>query len=336
MIFIDTQSRDANFHFALEEYLMKEHYFDDTVFLFWRTQPTVMLGKFQNLMVELNQANLAKDRVKITRRNTGGGTIYTDMGGFQYSFIIPGKSQEIDFKPYMDQVLASLRTLGIPAEYNSRNDLSLYGKKISGNAQCGIEGYTVHHGSLLYNTDLSKLPLYLNAPKYKIKSKGTQSVKDRTANIKNMTQKDWSEEEFKSAFLEVFLGEQVKLGQLTEEDYQAVHNLAQEKFESFSWVRGKNPAYTLSNTYLSDGGLIQARIDVNHDIIQSCHFSGDFFHNSNEGTIEGMEKELEGVVFDRQAVWDCLTHSPHKNALYRIGVEDILNSIFAHEEDFSN
>src|SRR5699024_4660127 len=110
--------------------------FDDGVFMLWQTRPTVMLGNFQNSFNEILLPQIQEDQVDLVRRNTGGGTIYTDEGSLQYTFVVKSASEMIDFQTYMDKIIVALHTLGVNVQYNSRNDLAIAGKKISGNAQC--------------------------------------------------------------------------------------------------------------------------------------------------------------------------------------------------------
>ncbi len=184
MIYIENNSTDPFFNFALEYYLITEKQLpEDQIFIFWRTEPTLMIGKYQNTIEEINEDYAKKNGIKVVRRITGGGTIYTDLGGWQFSFITKGLAETIDFNKYIGPVMEGLKKLDVPAEFNSRNDLVIHGKKFSGNAQCMLNGYTLHHGSLLFDTDFEQMVKCLTVDDYKIISKGIKSVKERVTNI---------------------------------------------------------------------------------------------------------------------------------------------------------
>ena len=153
MIYVDTKSVDPYFNFGAEYYFAAEKDAGDAVLLLWSTSPTLMLGKYQNAWEEIDLAYAEEKGINLVRRLSGGGTIYTDGGGLQYSFIRRDGSREISFDEYMEPVVSALNSLGIPAERGGRNDILLGSKKISGNAQFKLRGSTVHHGSLLFDTD---------------------------------------------------------------------------------------------------------------------------------------------------------------------------------------
>ena len=157
MIYIETGSTDVYYNFALEYYFAAVKKLDDTVFLLWRTTPTLMVGKYQNTLEEICQDYAQAHGINVVRRMSGGGTIYTDMGGWQFTFIEQGDTNEIHFQAYTKPIVDALRALGVPADFNGRNDLLIDGRKVSGNAQYKLAGSTVHHGSLLFDTDIEQM-----------------------------------------------------------------------------------------------------------------------------------------------------------------------------------
>ena len=188
MVYIDLESTDVYENFGLEYYLAKEKKLEDTVFLFWRTTPTLMLGKYQNLAEEVNLPYAREQKMNLVRRMSGGGTIYTDPGGWQFTFIDRYKEEGIEFKKYLSPVLDALAKLSIKAEFNGRNDLCIEGRKFSGNAQYHLGESIVHHGSLLFSTDIEKMVNSTTVDEYKIISKSIQSVRERVCNISDHLQ----------------------------------------------------------------------------------------------------------------------------------------------------
>ena len=328
MIYIQSDHTSPAYYFALEEFLMREKCFDDTVFMLWRTTPTVMLGNYQNTYQEINLPAVERDQVNLIRRNTGGGTIYTDENSFQFSFIKKVDRREIDFENYMDPVVKVLSLMGVSADYSSRNDLTIDGLKISGNAQSYKNGYTLHHGSLLYDMDFSKMADYLSPPKYKLESKGINSVRQRTTNIANYLPKKLAIEDFYDKFIEILLQEEAVEYQLTEEEESYVEDLAENKFKSWAWNFGENPPYSLSKTMKFKGGFITINLNVEEEKITSAKIYGDFF-SAND--LVKIEEALLGQNFRRDILETALkeVYAKERELIYNISAEDILACIFS-------
>ena len=183
MIYIETGSTDVYYNFGLENYFTVEKRLPDTVFLFWRTTPTLMVGKYQNILEEINKPYADAHGIHLVRRMSGGGTIYTDLGGWQFSFIQHREAGEIEFGQYIAPVIGALEEMGVTASFNGRNDLTIDGRKFSGNAQYRLGDCIVHHGSLLFDTDIRQMAEATTPDSYKITSKSIKSVRDRVTNI---------------------------------------------------------------------------------------------------------------------------------------------------------
>ena len=206
MVYIDTNSTDVYYNFGCEYYFATEKIFEDTVFLFWRTTPTLMLGKYQNVAEEINQSFAKENKMNIVRRMSGGGTIYTDLGGWQFTFIDRDRSNVIEFKKYISPIIAALKNFGVDADFNGRNDLCIENKKISGNAQYKLEESIIHHGSLLFDTDIEKMVNATTVDSYKIISKSIKSVRDRVTNIsEHIKDGDITAKDFKKAMVNSIL-----------------------------------------------------------------------------------------------------------------------------------
>ncbi len=156
---------------------------EEDIFLLWHTVPTLMLGRFQSPETEINLAYAKKQGIQVVRRPSGGGTIYTDPGTWQFSFIRREANRVIDFKPFVEPIRDALRELGFPVEMSGRNDLMIHGRKCSGNAQYFSKGYQVHHGSILFDADLEAMVRCLTVDEAKFRAKGISSVRQRVANL---------------------------------------------------------------------------------------------------------------------------------------------------------
>mgnify|MGYP000484988906 CR=1 FL=1 len=156
MIYIETGSTDVYYNFGLEHYFATEKRLPDTVFLFWRTTPTLMVGKYQNILEEINKPYADAHGIHLVRRMSGGGTVYHDLGNLNYT-LISDQTGPLDYDRCLEPVIRALNALGIPAQKNRTCDIAVDGKKISGSAQKIAGGRVLHHGTLLFDSDLSLL-----------------------------------------------------------------------------------------------------------------------------------------------------------------------------------
>ncbi len=299
MIFVDTGSHDAAFNFGAEYYFAAQRDLGAPVFMLWSTAPTLMIGKYQNVFEEVDLAFAREAGIKITRRLSGGGTIYTDEGGFQYTFIEKG-GDLIDFSEYMRPVAEALRKMGVPAEISGRNDILLDGKKISGNAQFKLGGKTVHHGSLLFDTDLEMMDRASRPPEYKIRSKSIKSVRDRVTNIKAAAGLDMTAERFAEELVKQIA--EVTGGmaryELTDADRERIEELADAHFRGRDSVFLHAPAFDAEKVCRFPGGTVKLLFSVKNGIIKDVAAEGDFF--SGEGT--DALSELVGTPFEKDSV----------------------------------
>ncbi len=196
MIYLPVDSLDVRHNFALEYYLMTEKRPSEPVLLLWSTTPTVMLGKYQTAENELNRPFIDAHHIAAVRRLSGGGTIYTDQGGCQFTLITPDKDTAIDFSSGLSLITGALNQIGIKAQNDSRNDLVVDGRKVSGSAQYMINGFRLHHGSLLFDANMDWMAQALQVDPVKKQAKHINSVHQRTVNL--IEQKpNWTAQEFK-------------------------------------------------------------------------------------------------------------------------------------------
>src|SRR5690606_16862020 len=142
-----------------EEYCFKRMGQHDKVFILWINEPSIIVGRHQNTMAEINEKFIQENGIHVVRRISGGGAVYHDLNNLNYTIISDehNDSRTFDFKAFSEPVIQTLRELGVEAEFSGRNDLIIDGKKISGNAQAYIDGRVMHHGCILFDVDLSVL-----------------------------------------------------------------------------------------------------------------------------------------------------------------------------------
>lgn len=324
MIYIETGSTDVYYNFGLEYYFTVEKRLPDTVFLFWRTTPTLMVGKYQNVLEEINKPYADEHKINIVRRMSGGGTIYTDMGGWQFTFIQHREAGEIEFQQYISPVIGALAELGVNASFNGRNDLTIDGKKFSGNAQYRLGGCIVHHGSLLFDTDIQQMVASTTVDSYKILSKSIKSVHDRVTNIAEHLPAPMDPDTFKECMVRHIMGGSSAVYELTPEDDARIRVLAQEKFKSWERIYGADPKFNIERTGRLSGGKMQFKIDVRGGVIQQAAVYGDFFSTLDAETICAA---ITGCRYERQAVLKALLDNGIDGAVYRISAAEMAEVI---------
>lgn len=323
---IINNSLDASFWFALEEYVMKTEKFCDEYFLFWNTVPTLMIGRFQNTLQEINADFVRNNNMQVIRRNSGGGTIYTDPATWQFSFITWKQQGEAkDFKEFTKPVIEALQQLGVPAEFNNRNDILAGGKKFSGNAQFSMKDRFLHHGSILFDTNLDNLVLALHVDDEKFISKGIKSVRERVTNIKPfMNNATMSSVDFSLKMREL-LASDFEEEILDEHDVLEIEKIRVSKFQSWDWNYGHSPEYNLKKWHRFEGGKVEVQLMVKHGVISHCNIQGDFFSHSD---MQMLCDAFAGCRHTPEDVNRVLLHSFHEGSIYKVSREELAGLFF--------
>ncbi|MFT8993974.1 lipoate--protein ligase [Lentilactobacillus hilgardii] len=329
MIYLPVTSTDVYHNFALEYYLMSEKHFKEPVFMLWSTTPTVMLGKYQDAAAELNLDYIKKHGVHVVRRYSGGGTIYTDQGGYQFTLIYPDEHSEIDFSAGLTLIKAALNQIGIKAETDSRNDLVVAGRKVSGSAQYVTPGYKLHHGSLLFDSDLDTMAHALRVDPVKLKAKRIASVHQRTVNLKEQ-QPTWSASEFRERLLEAVLAAgQYQKYQLTDQDEDRISAIATQRFANPDFIYGQGNRFEhTGKRYFKGGGLAQISYTLSNHQLKDVRLSGDFFSNLDR---DNFEAALIGAVFDQKTISRIIKNQLDIAPIMGISADQLTSLLFSSE-----
>lgn len=308
--YIENLSTDPCFNLAMEEHLFNSlEPENDGYFLLWQNEPTIVVGRFQNTLEEINGDFVKSRKVNVVRRISGGGAVYHDHGNLNYTFIVHSKTETpFDFAFYTKPIIDILRKLGVNAEFTSRNDLTIDGKKFSGNAQYMRKGRLLHHGTLLFDSDLDILTQALNVSEDKFLSKGIKSIRSRVTNIlPHLHSDDMDIASFKEVILDNLTHDNTGIvrSSLPVEVMQKITDLAESKYRTWDWNYGKSPEFTEKKIKRFDCGKIEALIQVEKGQIQSCRFYGDFFGNGN---LEDIERLILGKEYNRIELEKALEH----------------------------
>lgn len=277
MLCIHIKNTNPFFCLAAEEYLLKN--FDEDIFMLWQCENTVVVGKHQNTLAEINYPFVRQNDVTLARRISGGGTVFHDMGNVNFAFIKNVKSPaEISFKQFTRPVVDALAKLDIEATTSGRNDLLVEGLKISGNAEHVYKNRVLHHGTLLFDSDLNRLGDAIKVVPEKYTGKAVQSNRSKVANISKFLKKKINVERFIRFLLDVQLeNEENRLVWLKDSDIDSIQNLALEKFETWDWNFAYSPKYEFNNRVSINNKTIDIHLEVKKGCIVSCEISGDYF-----------------------------------------------------------
>ncbi|MGI6145741.1 MAG: lipoate--protein ligase [Clostridia bacterium] len=326
MFYIANNSHDPHYNLAFEEYVFHNLSFDEPCLLLWQNEPSVIVGRFQNTLEEINQEYIKQHHVHVVRRITGGGAVYHDLGNLNYTFIAKHQEKVLDFRKFTEPVIKALREMGVPAKYSGRNDLTINGKKFSGNSQYNFRGKTMHHGTLLFASNLDAVQAALNVKSDKFQSKGVKSVRSRVTNISEYLPKPISIQEFKSLLLtHIFQGEAVREYQLADKDYEQIERLKTKKYLTWSWNYGHSPAFNFKNSQRFPCGKIEICLQITSGIIKECKFYGDFFSNEN---IEKLEQKFVGIKYQEEELAAIIKAEDIEKYFGQVSREELLLLFF--------
>ena len=322
---------NAFYNLALEEHLLRSRQ-EDRILLFWRSSNTVVIGRHQNLPEEINLPYAEEKGIAVVRRSSGGGAVYHDKNNVNFSFIAPARSSSEEAMNFFTRpVIAALADLGVNASLSGRNDILVDDKKISGNAQMILGRSMLHHGTLLYNVDITKLAEVLKVRPEKFASKSVKSVRSRVGNIVDFLENPPSTEVFINHLLQhIGMAEKATLLVLSAEDTANIEALRCGKYETWEWNHGRSPKSTMKKTEWFSGGMLEVHLEITEGRITECTFYGDFMALR---PVEEVALVLSGVPFTRQNVEKALTgffsNTPVEEYFGTIKLQEILDCMFA-------
>ena len=277
--YIQVDTTDPAFNLALEEYVFENLSKDYNYFILWQNAPTVVIGRHQNTFNEVDEAFIRENNIRVVRRLSGGGAVYHDLGNLNFTFIQDAAGKEPDLALFCNPVAQAIRTLGAEAQVNGRNDITVDGMKFSGNAQYVKYGRVMHHGTLLFDSQLEIAGKALRPDPDKIKAKGVASVRSRITNLKPLLAPGTTLESFRSALLHaLFENEEMERYTLSDADIAAISALKESRYDTWQWNWGASPACDMRFSARIEGcGRIELHFRVEKGYIKEASAYGDFF-----------------------------------------------------------
>lgn len=305
MLYVESPRTDPCFNLALEQHLFDTLGQTEEIFMLWRNDNTVVVGRHQNAWQEVNGPFVRDHGIRVVRRLSGGGAVYHDLGNLNFTFIAPAEDAALDLRLFCQPVAGALGALGVAAEITGRNDITVDGKKFSGNAQYRKNGRVMHHGTILFDSDLEVVGRALNVPGDKIASKGVASVRSRVTNLRPYLPAGVTLEEFQGLLARSVLGEdRPPRYELTAEDLGAVEALRESRYATWGWNWGASPRYTVRKERRVEGvGRLELYLAVKDGALTDLEVFGDFF---GEGDAAALSAALAGCPMEEGAVLRAL------------------------------
>ncbi len=325
MLCIKNEHTDPCFNAAVEEHLFRNKIRD--CFMLYRNRPSIIIGKHQNALAEINLDFVKKKNISVVRRLSGGGAVYHDLGNLNFTFIRNGEMGKlIDFVNFTQPILEVLTSLSVPARFEGVNDLRVGNKKISGNAEHVFKNRVLHHGTLLFSSSLADLNTALKIRPGVYQDKAVRSVRSSVANISEFLKPEIPIQEFRDILfnhiLTTFSGtEEYKL---TENDKKTIHQLMEEKYTTWEWNFAYSPRYQFQQILQFGEKELAVKLLVERGIISEIHL----VDQKSRKPLHEVEKKLTGVVHNQTVIREKLESFAIHQFLPGVNKMDLISGLF--------
>ncbi|GAB4266036.1 MAG: lipoate protein ligase LplA1 [Candidatus Promineifilaceae bacterium] len=311
MLFVDNAgTTDPKVNLAIEEHLLRNVAVDEPMLLLYVNAPSVIIGRNQNVVEEIDPFFVREQGIQIVRRLSGGGAVYHDLGNLNFSFIVPGQRDLHNYARFLDPVIGVLRELGLQAELRDKSAIYANGKKVSGNAQFSARQRMLSHGTLLFRANLDNLRRAIRPRPLTVHSRAVQSRRAHVANIYDLLPRKMEMAAFRHHLLTgLFGGAKIEQYTLTADDWAQVQALVASRYSQWDWNVGRSPKFEVVRQEETAVGPIYVRITVDKGHIQAIQLQA-----SALADVAALENALVGCRYEPQALTAVLvqasTHLP--------------------------
>lgn len=304
---LNRNEKDPFFNLAAEEFMLKD--FPHDAFMVWRNEASVIVGKHQNVSREVNQAFCAETGIPVIRRITGGGTVYHDPGNINFSFVSTGdEGKLVDFIKYTDPVIKFLKELGLNAYFEGKNNIRVNGLKVSGNAAHVYKNRVIHHGTLLYESNIDNLEKAISGNQSQYRDRSVRSIRSEVMNIKELAGQEMTIEEFSEKLFH-FILERLSPSVVyswSKEDIMRINEIKKVRYLDPVWTYNYSPDYTFENKFSFEGQNISLKIYVKKGIIEEVNFNDD---GGLKDQLSEIQKNLTGTRHEYVSIANKLKSS---------------------------
>lgn len=296
------------FNIAAEEYFLKNY--DEDIIMFWKSSPSVIVGKHQNTMAEVNISFALSNNIPVIRRISGGGTVYHDFGNINYTIITSSKNREklVDFVNFTKPIIGFLDSMGLKAKYEGKNNLTINGKKFSGNSAHVFKNRILNHGTILFNTNLNYLETSIMSRSTTFSDKSVKSIRANVANIVEHLSYPISIDTFLERLIKYFTNYfNIDItSQLTDNDAIKINELVNKKYKLWDWNYGYSPSYNYSNEVSGKTISMDVKNGKIESLILNCNNSYDSQICNNLLNVKYKYEVIENVMTDLKMSNDAL------------------------------
>lgn len=338
MYYLSMSSQDIRTNLATEDYLLNKWDKQDPLLLFYRQKPSIILGKNQDYFAELNLDYVRKQQITVTRRLSGGGAVYDDLGNISFSIVTRQTNTFGNFKELTQPIVTALQELGVPAKMTGRNDLVVDGKKFSGNAMYQKGHKLFCHGTLMHDVDLTVLSKALNVPPAKLATHRVRSVNSRVTNFKEYlapSYRSLTTAEFQDLLIcQLFHVSNLDAIQdcayhLTDTDKAEIAALTETRYRNTDWIQGTDSRHHQTVSQRFSIGSIEIRFNLKDNYLYDVRFYGDFF---NQNDLSALEQAFEKCQYQPSAISATLSQFDLKPYFGSLSPSD-LTALFFKELD---
>ena len=326
MLCIKHNITNPYFNLAAEEYFLRKS--DEEYFLLYINEPSVIIGKHQNAYAETNYAFIRKNNIKVVRRISGGGAVWHDQGNLNFAFIRNGKESElVNFRKYIMQVIGFLNSLGLNAIFQEKNSIVINDSKISGNAEHVFRSRVLHHGTLLFNTNLENLEEALRMNPGKYSDRSVKSIRSKTSNIIDHLNNGMTITQFGDIFMRFTMAENQdsEMYELTDPDYQNINSLVKDKYSTWDWNFGYSPEYEINWITHISGQEIRIILKVEKGFIKKANIRSNLLSQSLK---DKLETDLSGQRHKEDIILGILQRDEFKDIFEKFNPEEWIQIFF--------
>jgi len=326
MKYFISPTHHPEFNIAMEEYLLK-NYEEDFFFLYQNT-PSLIVGKHQNTLAEINTELSKKDKVSVIRRLSGGGTVYHDLGNLNYCLILKGeKGKLINFKEYSQPIIDVLQKLGVNAKFEGKSDLTIEGKKFSGNASHIYKNKVMQHGTMLFSSDLKRLNQLLKVKPLQFQDRGVRSIRSRVTNISEHLKESICITDFQNKIIQEIQNRFPDSSQfhLSNTDQKKIEELVTEKYQSWKWNYAYSPNYSFQKlNRFPDGKILEVILKIEKGIIKKAEIKGNCIVREQ---IPFFCQKLENQKHSEKTINEIVTNNNMNSYFINLSSEKIISSL---------
>ena len=326
MLCIISPYTNPYFNLASEEYLLK--CFEEDVFLLYRNTPSIVVGKHQNTLAEINLSFVQEKEIQVARRISGGGTVFHDLGNLNFAFFTTGKEGAlVDYKRATRPIIQALGEMGLEVKLGERNELLLKKLKISGTASHVWKQRVLHHGTLLFSSEIEDMSSALRTVQDRFTDRAVKSVPSRVTNIRDHLKEEINVEHFQSRIMDHMLrsNKKARLYEFSHSDIAEIEARRDSKFATWEWNFGYSPKYQFCKSITFKSGRLDIHMNVEKGVIKDMKIVGDF---TSVKDVVLLEEHLLGAIHDPETLRMRLSEVKVSDYIAGLENEELLVGMF--------